>query len=101
MVEKSKSVLGCLRLITAIAYVVPENQILKFWYSPCSRPALSKFEHTMAGVTRSPIDIAVWLMVHKILMRKKLKSNSMRAVCKKEGQEYLINFSHIRFKSKD
>ena len=85
MVGKSKSVLGCLKLITAIAYGVPENPILKFLHLPCSRPALSKFEHKMAGVTRSPIDIAVWLMVHKILMRKKLKSNSMRAVCKKEG----------------
>ena len=85
MVEKSKLVLGCLELITAIANVVPENPILKFLHLPCSTPALSKFEHTMAGVTRSPIDIAVWLMVHKILMRKKLKSNSMRFVCKKEG----------------
>jgi len=44
-----------------------------------------KFEHTMAGVTRSPIDIAGWLMVHKILMRNRLKSNSMRIVCKKVG----------------
>ena len=34
MVEKSKSILGCLKLITVTAYGVPENPILKFLHLP-------------------------------------------------------------------